>query len=103
MYQPWYEETDLVPAGKNPVDASVAAHVASELKLPSTGQVDSRHTIEDLLNYVEALRLTRGKEKTVPQLNLDDPGAQSSGEDENESRPPTSSSAAASLSKLSAQ
>jgi hypothetical protein len=104
LYKPWYDEAELVPSGKGPLDAFVEAHAAGRLKIPASGQVDSRHTIDDLLNYVEALRFTRSKQKSVPLPNLDDPGAESCDElEENGGADARASSAAASLSKLSHQ
>jgi hypothetical protein len=104
LYKPWYDEAELVPPGKGPLDAFVEAHAAGHLKIPASGQVDSRHTIDDLLNYVEALRFTRSKQKSVPLPNLDDPGAESGDEcEESAGADARASSAAASLSKLSHQ
>lgn len=56
------------------MEAFVEAHHKGLLKIPLSGRVDSKHTIEDLLNFVATLRFSRPKSQK-PVASLDDPGA----------------------------
>ena len=105
LYKPWYDEEELLATGQEATNAFVQAYRGGSLKLPPSNLVDSRHTVQDLLDYVSTLKFLQLRDKSTPVPNLDDPGMEPENSvetGEGTSLPP-SRGIEASLEKLSPQ